>query len=125
MPMNVDNDFVALKIKVEEAHGYLFSKGGVRDRMGDFITRKNVWSFLTLTFALLVLAFITINNMWADSKCLPEKVEKIETASANHETRLSVTEMKNIEIERRVTNVEKTQTRILENTETIINKISK
>ena len=125
MPMNVDNEFTTMKIKVEEAHEYLFSKGGVRDKMGDYITKKNVWSVLTLVFAVLILAFITINNMWADSKCLPDKVEKIEAAAANHETRLSVTEMKSIEIERRVTNVEKTQTRILENTETIINKISK
>lgn len=116
-------EFVLVKKKAEEAHDYLFQKGGIRDKIKEFITKRAIWSWLTLFLTVGILAFITINNMWAESRHFPEKLGKIEEATTNHEKRLTITEMKEIEIERRVTKIEQNQEKILTNTENILTEM--
>lgn len=115
-------------MKADQIHEYLFSKGGLKDRVSDFITRKNLWAFLTAILSIVIMAFIVINGMWADTRDLPKLkagIEKRIELLAHNDKRLSIEEIKSSSFEKRITALEVAQGIILQNTTDIKSMLEK
>jgi len=54
---------------------------GIVYMIRDCLTKKSLYVFLGSILFILVLAFITVNTMWADTRDYPETKKKVELVS--------------------------------------------
>lgn len=68
-----------------ECHDALFDRednvmtqlGNIRFKLGKCLTGKSVYTFILAILLVLVMSFITINKMWAETRDAPERRAKI------------------------------------------------
>lgn len=66
--------------KIEE-HGkvlYGENQDGLTYQQRNYLTKKTVYAFIGSTLVIILMAFVTVNKMWADTRDLPETKQKVE-----------------------------------------------